>query len=87
MIKELGARSSKSLPYDAIEDEDKLLPEVEPLSLETIAEDDDKESQTLQFIHNSRLFHIGITNNLAVKAGKLQEHHSYTFNLQFYDCI
>ncbi len=43
MIKELGARSSKSLPYDAIEDEDKLSPEVESLSLEAIAEEEDDE--------------------------------------------
>jgi DNA recombination protein RmuC len=40
MIKELGVRSSKSLPYDAIEDEDKLSPEVEPLSLQAIEEED-----------------------------------------------
>ena len=44
MIKELGARSSKSLPYDAIEDEDILSPEVEPLSLEATTEEEDDES-------------------------------------------
>ncbi len=44
MIKELGARSSKSLPYDAIEDEDNLSPEVEPLSLEATTEEEDDES-------------------------------------------
>ena len=44
MIKELGARSSKSLPYGAIENKDELSPEVEPLSLETITEEGDDES-------------------------------------------
>ena len=44
MIKELGARSSKSLPYDAVEDKDNLSPEVEPLSLEATTEEEDDES-------------------------------------------
>ena len=34
MIKELGARSSKSLPYDVFENDDVLLPESEAISLE-----------------------------------------------------
>jgi DNA recombination protein RmuC len=44
MIKELGARSSKSLPNEAVEDEVKLSPEVEPLSVEANTEEEDDES-------------------------------------------
>ena len=42
MIKKLGASSSKSLPYEVIEDNDKLSSEVEPPSLEAITEEDDE---------------------------------------------
>jgi len=42
MIKKLGAKSSKSLPYDAIEDEDRLLPEVETPSLESTSEEEEE---------------------------------------------
>ena len=42
MIKELGVRSSKSLPYDATGDADNLSPEVEPLSFEAVEEEDDE---------------------------------------------
>jgi len=42
MIKELGVRSSKSLPYDATGDAANLSPEVEPLSFEAVEEEDDE---------------------------------------------